>query len=67
MSNLDPVYGKFTNDRSNLLPLLRMIQQSEKQISESHVSRISRFMNISRNDVYSVASFYPSFQLEKTP
>ncbi len=64
MSELDPVKGKFSNDRSNLLPLLRLIQQSEKYIPADSILKISRFMNLSRNDVYSVATFYPFFRLD---
>ena len=52
------VIVQFTKDRSNLLPILQKVQEVEKFISPEAIKEISRFLDISENDIYSVASFY---------
>jgi len=64
-TDLQKIMNRFTPDRGNLLPLLKDIQDSQKWISPEAVYEVSRFMNISKNDVYSVATFYPVFKLTK--
>jgi len=62
-AGIDNILGQFSPDRSNLLPILRIIQDTNNWISPEAVLEISSFMGISRNDVYSVITFYPVFRL----
>jgi NADH:ubiquinone oxidoreductase subunit E len=56
------VMMQFTRDRSNLVPILLKVQELEKHVSPEAITEISRFLDISENDVYSVASFYSQFR-----
>jgi NADH-quinone oxidoreductase subunit E len=56
------VMAQFTKDRSNLIPILLKVQAAEKYLSPEAIAEISRFLDISENDVYSVASFYTQFR-----
>jgi NADH-quinone oxidoreductase subunit E len=56
------VMTQFTKDRSNLIPILLKVQAVEKYLSPEAIAEISRFLDISENDVYSVASFYTQFR-----
>ena len=56
------VMMQFTRDRSNLVPILLKVQELEKYLSPEAIKEISRFLDISENDVYSVASFYSQFR-----
>jgi NADH:ubiquinone oxidoreductase subunit E len=57
---------QFTRDRSNLVPILLKVQELEKCLSPEAIREISRFLDISENDVYSVASFYSQFRFSRT-
>ena len=52
----------FTRDRSNLVPILQKVQEVEKYLTPEAIAEISRFLDISENDIYSVASFYTQFR-----
>ena len=53
---------KFSKERENLIPILQEIQKVEKYLSIEAVSDVSRFLDISENEIYSVASFYTQFR-----
>jgi NADH-quinone oxidoreductase subunit E len=59
------VMMQFTRDRSNLLPILLKVQELERYLSPETIREISRFLDISENDVYSVASFYSQFRFSR--
>ena len=56
------VMMQFTRDRSNLVPVLLKVQELEEYLSPETITEISRFLDISENDIYSVASFYTQFR-----
>jgi len=56
------VMMRFTRDRSDLIPILLKVQEVEKYLSPEAIKEISRFLDISENDIYSVASFYTQFR-----
>lgn len=64
-----PAFAKLAQeidcDPGNLIPLLQRIQQLEGYISEQSVRQIARFLKISENHIYGVASFYSQFRFQK--
>ncbi len=54
---------QFTRERGNLLPILQKIQELEKGISPEAIKEVSRYLDLSENDTYSVVSFYPHLSL----
>jgi NADH:ubiquinone oxidoreductase subunit E len=60
------VMMQFTRDRSNLVPILLKVQELERCLSPEAIREIGRFLDISENDVYSVASFYSQFRFSRT-
>ncbi len=62
---VDEIVRQFTKDRSNLIPILQKVQDSERFLSQEAVEKISRFLDISENDLFSVASFYAQFRFTR--
>jgi len=59
------VMEQFTKDRGNLIPILQKVQGAERFLSAEAIAEISRFLDISENDIYSVASFYAQFRFTR--
>ena len=57
LKNYDP------NDKGNLISILQAVQKEDGYINTQAVSEISRFLNIPRSQIFSVATFYRSFSL----
>ena len=57
--------ARFAKDRSNLIPILQKAQEAERFLSPEAIAEISRFLDISENDIYSVASFYAQFRFTR--
>lgn len=55
----------FASDRSNLIPLLQKAQGVEGFLSPEAIAGISGSLDISENDIYSVASFYAQFRFTR--
>jgi NADH:ubiquinone oxidoreductase subunit E len=58
------ILGQFSKQRSSLIPILQRFQESEKYISPDLISEIGQYLDLSENDIYSVACFYPRFRLQ---
>jgi NADH-quinone oxidoreductase subunit E len=56
------IFQEFNGIESDLIPLLIRIQEQDGYISAEAVRRISRFIHISENQIYGVATFYPKFR-----
>jgi NADH-quinone oxidoreductase subunit E len=57
------VLTQFPKNRSSLLSILQKFQEMEKYISPELISEIGQYLDISDNEIYSVACFYPRFRL----
>ena len=58
----DDIFAGFHGARSDLIPILIRIQEKVGFVSQEAVRRTSRFLKISENQVFEVASFYPKFR-----
>ncbi len=52
----------FKGEPGDLIPILQTIQGAQGYISEAAVRQVSRFLKVSENEVYGVASFYAQFR-----
>jgi NADH-quinone oxidoreductase subunit E len=59
------VLNRYTKERKNLIPILQEVQASERYLSAESIAKISSYLGISENDIYSVASFYSQFRFRK--
>lgn len=59
------IMAQFTRDRGNLIPILQKAQEVERYLSPEVVAEISQFLDITENDIYSVASFYAQFRFDR--
>ncbi|HUU08901.1 MAG TPA: NAD(P)H-dependent oxidoreductase subunit E [Dehalococcoidales bacterium] len=59
------VITKFSRERSNLIPILQKVQAVAGYLSPEAITEISRFLGITENDIYSVASFYAQFRFTR--
>jgi NADH-quinone oxidoreductase subunit E len=59
---LHELVSGLTGEEGDLIPLLQRAQRSLGYLSEDAVSQISRFLKISENQIFGVASFYSQFR-----
>ena len=59
------VITNFSRERSNLIPILQKVQAVAGYLSPEAITEISRFLGITENDIYSVASFYAQFRFTR--
>ena len=59
------LFAKFKGVESDLIAILLRIQDSDGYISDLAVRKVSRFLKISENQIYGVASFYPKFRFNE--
>lgn len=56
------IFAKFKGVESDLLPILLRVQEKDGYLSEESIRQVSRFLRISENQIYGVASFYPKYR-----
>jgi NADH-quinone oxidoreductase subunit E len=56
------LFSGFKGDEGDLIPILQRVQHKRGYIPEEAVKRISRFLKISENQIFGVASFYSQFR-----
>ena len=60
--NYIDVFSGFKGEEGELIPVLQNVQREFGYISEEATRQISRFLRISENRVFGVASFYSQFR-----
>ena len=61
-SEVESVLSNYNRGRENLIPILQDVQERIGFLSEEALDRISRFLDLSPNDVFGVATFYAQFR-----
>ncbi|MFH1336820.1 MAG: NADH-quinone oxidoreductase subunit NuoE [Candidatus Zixiibacteriota bacterium] len=56
------IFSGFKGEEGDLIPLLQRIQEKFGYISEETIRQMSRFLKISENQIFGVASFYSQFR-----
>ena len=56
------IFSGFKGEEGDLIPVLQRVQERFGYISEEAIKRISRFLKISENQIFGVASFYSQFR-----
>jgi NADH-quinone oxidoreductase subunit E len=56
------VFSGFGGEGGDLIPILQEIQGRLGYISEEAVKNVSRFLKVSENEIFGVASFYSQFR-----
>jgi NADH-quinone oxidoreductase subunit F len=64
--NIKEIIEACGSHRKNLLPVLHGVQRSEGYLSQAAIKEISKYLDLSVNEIYSVASFYSSFSFVPT-
>jgi len=59
---VDEIFAGCSREQGELIPILQRAQQKDGYISEQRVREIARFLKISENQIYGVASFYSQFR-----
>ncbi|HEY9076202.1 MAG TPA: NAD(P)H-dependent oxidoreductase subunit E [Anaerolineaceae bacterium] len=52
-------------EESDLIPLLQRIQRQQGYLSEESIANAARFLRVSENEIYGVASFYAQFRFSQ--
>lgn len=58
------IFSGFGGEEGDLIPILQKVQERFGYISQEAVERISRFLKISENQIFGVASFYSQFRFD---
>jgi NADH:ubiquinone oxidoreductase subunit E len=56
------ILSKFSQEKSNLIPILQEFQQELGYLPEEVMQQIAGYLNLSPGTVYSVATFYAQFK-----
>jgi NADH-quinone oxidoreductase E subunit len=56
------LFAGFQGQEGDLIPLLQRVQKRSGYISSEAIEEISRFLRISENQIFGVASFYSQFR-----
>ena len=66
MKNKDyqDIFSGFKSEEGDLIPLLQKFQEKYGYISEESITYLSRFLKISENQIFGVASFYSQFRFD---
>lgn len=56
------IFSGFKGEEGDLIPILQKIQEKFGYISEETIKHASRFLKISENQIFGVASFYSQFR-----
>ena len=56
------IFSAFKGEEGDLIPILQGTQEKLGYISEEAIKHISRFLKISENQIFGVASFYSPFR-----
>jgi len=59
------IVSQFKTDREELIPLLQKVQEKKGYLEEEAVSEIARYLGISENEIFGVASFYAQFRFTR--
>lgn len=58
----DTILPQFNRDRANVVPILQKVQEKWGYLSKESIYQISRFLGVTENDVFGVATFYAQFR-----
>ena len=58
----EALFSGFQGQEGDLIPLLQRVQKRNGYISSGAIEEISRFLRISENQIFGVASFYSQFR-----
>jgi NADH-quinone oxidoreductase subunit E len=61
-SEYQDVFSGFRGTPGDLIPILQSLQQKQGYISQEAVREISRFLKVTENHIFGVASFYSQFR-----
>jgi NADH-quinone oxidoreductase subunit E len=61
---LGKILANYTGEREDLIPILQDTQEAFRYLPEAAMREIARFLNITQNTVYGVATFYAQFKLK---
>jgi NADH-quinone oxidoreductase subunit E len=58
----EKIIRDFKGEQSDLIPVLQRVQKAEGYLSPEGIRRISRWLRVSENEVFGVATFYAQFR-----
>ncbi|MFH0768867.1 MAG: NADH-quinone oxidoreductase subunit NuoE [Chloroflexota bacterium] len=62
---LAELLAPYQGQKSASIPVLQKVQEEFGYLSEESISEIAKFLGLSKNMVYGVASFYAQFRFER--
>ena len=62
---LQPILEAYRGQKESLIPVLQKVQEELGYLPEEAVSEIAHFLDLSKSEIYGVASFYAQFRFER--
>lgn len=61
---LDGILARYSNDKSDLIPILQEIQEAFGYLPQETMQAVARFLRLADSTVYGTATFYTQFKLK---
>lgn len=61
---LDGILAHYSNDKSDLIPILQEVQEAFGYLPREAMQAVARFLRLADSNVYGTATFYTQFKLE---
>lgn len=61
---LDGILARYSNDKSDLIPILQEVQEAFGYLPREAMQAVARFLRLADSTVYGTATFYTQFRLE---
>ncbi len=63
---LSQLLAPYQGQKGATIPVLQKVQEKLGYLPEETISEIAKFLGLSKNEIYGVASFYAQFRFERT-
>jgi len=63
--SISEVVKGFAGDQADLIPLLQRVQAAHGYLSPDSIGQLSRWLRISENEIYGVATFFAQFRFTR--
>jgi len=63
--NIEGILSKYKGEKKELISILQAIQDKYGYLPEESIRQLSRFLNVSENEIYGVATFYAQFRFQR--
>ena len=65
LERLSPVLAPYRGQKGASIPVLQKVQDELGYLPEEAISEIAKFLHLTKNEIYGIATFYAQFRFER--